>query len=108
MQTLLENKGPKLLVCHDMQGGYGDDSFLDGGTDPEQYFLTHWHIIDTFVYFSHHSITIPPPGWTDCSHRHGTKVGLTSIIDTQLSVDLDIKVSNPLTAISILKDLNSL
>ena len=28
----------------------------------ESYYFRHWANIDTFVYFSHHLLTIPPPG----------------------------------------------
>ena len=73
MQTACQ-VGPKLLVCHDLQGGYGQDSLFGGGTDPEQFALYAWHLIDTFVYFSHSLVTIPPPGWTGAAHLHGVKV----------------------------------
>ena len=66
--------GPKLLVCHDLQGGYGQDSLFGGGTDPEQFALYAWHLIDIFVYFSHNLVTIPPSGWTAAAHLHGVKV----------------------------------
>lgn len=66
--------GVKLLVCHDLQGGYGDDSLVSGSTDPEQFALYAWHLIDSFVYFSHNLVTIPPPGWTAAAHLHGVKV----------------------------------
>jgi len=69
-----EGTHPKLLVCHDLQGGYGDDSLLLGGSDPDQFSLCSWHLVDVFVYFSHSLVTIPPPGWTDAAHLHGTQV----------------------------------
>ena len=65
---------PRLLVCHDLQGGYGQDSLLEGGTDPNQFALYSWHLIDVFAYFAHSLVTIPPPSWTDAAHLHGTQV----------------------------------
>ncbi|KAK9829564.1 hypothetical protein WJX72_006515 [[Myrmecia] bisecta] len=66
---------PKLLVCHDMAGGYLEDRFaLFGGSDPDFFRIDAWAMIDTFVYFSHHLVTIPPPGWMDACHTHGVPV----------------------------------
>ncbi|KAJ9160380.1 hypothetical protein P3X46_025787 [Hevea brasiliensis] len=65
---------PRLLVCHDMQGGYGDDKWVQGGSNPEAYAIWHWYLIDVFVYFSHYLVTLPPPCWTNTAHRHGVKV----------------------------------
>lgn len=31
-------------------------------------------IIDTFIYFSHHFVTIPPFGWINAAHKHGVKI----------------------------------
>ncbi|KAK7305920.1 hypothetical protein VNO77_43833 [Canavalia gladiata] len=64
----------RLLVCHDMAGGYLDDKWIQGGTNPDAYAIWHWHLIDVFVYFSHSLVTIPPPCWTNTAHRHGVKV----------------------------------
>jgi hypothetical protein len=30
--------------------------------------------VDVFVYFSHHLVTVPPPGWIHAAHKHGVKV----------------------------------
>ncbi|XP_035695169.1 cytosolic endo-beta-N-acetylglucosaminidase-like [Branchiostoma floridae] len=65
---------PKTLVCHDMKGGYIEDRFVQGTWRDDCYLISHWQHIDTFVYFSHHFITLPPPGWTNAAHRHGVKV----------------------------------
>ncbi|GAQ78794.1 mannosyl-glycoprotein endo-beta-N-acetylglucosaminidase [Klebsormidium nitens] len=65
---------PRLLVCHDLQGGYEDDKLLQGGSNSNAYRIWHWRLIDVFVYFSHHLVTIPPAGWTDAAHRHDVKV----------------------------------
>lgn len=64
----------RVLVCHDMQGGYRDDAAPQGGANPEAYALWHWHLVDVFVYFSHYLVTLPPPCWTNAAHLHGVKV----------------------------------
>ncbi|RWS31301.1 cytosolic endo-beta-N-acetylglucosaminidase-like protein [Leptotrombidium deliense] len=63
--------GPKVLLCHDMKGGYLDDRFLAGSDKFDSYTFFHWSHIDLFVYFSHHLVTIPPITWTTAAHRNG-------------------------------------
>lgn len=70
----LQSDGEKILCCHDMQGGYLEDRYVLGGRDPHGYVFRHWHAIDGFVYFSHHFVTIPPPGWTNAAHKHGCPI----------------------------------
>lgn len=71
----IKNPGrPKMLVCHDMMGGYVGDHRSQGHTDSDLYLVRSWALIDTFVYFSHHRCTVPPPSWTDAAHRHCTRV----------------------------------
>lgn len=65
---------PRLLVCHDMAGGYKDDKWVQGGSNPDAYAIWHWYLMDVFVYFSHQLVTLPPPCWTNTAHRHGVKV----------------------------------
>ncbi|KAF5199306.1 Cytosolic endo-beta-n-acetylglucosaminidase [Thalictrum thalictroides] len=65
---------PRILVCHDMAGGYGDDKWVQGGTNEGAYAIWHWYLIDIFVYFSHSLVTIPPPCWINTAHKHGVKV----------------------------------
>ncbi|KAF3433345.1 hypothetical protein FNV43_RR24447 [Rhamnella rubrinervis] len=65
---------PRLLVCHDMAGGYGDDKWVQGGTNADAYAIWHWYLIDIFVYFSHSLVTLPPPCWINTAHKHGVKV----------------------------------
>lgn len=67
---------PQLLVCHDLAGGYTEGGLKEGG-DPaaQDYYISHaWRAIDSFVYFSHKFVTIPPWGWVAAAHQHGTKV----------------------------------
>ena len=69
-----ESRGrPKTLVCHDMMGGYLQDRFIDGCQE-DGYHFRHWSHIDIFVYFSHHFVTIPPPGWISAAKTHGVKI----------------------------------
>lgn len=66
---------PRMLVCHDMAGGYtDDDKWVQGGANEGAYAIWHWYLIDVFVYFSHNLVTIPPPCWTNAAHTHGVKV----------------------------------
>eukprot|EP00050_Salpingoeca_kvevrii_P022588 m.128667 g.128667 ORF g.128667 m.128667 type:complete len:821 (-) comp9754_c0_seq1:37-2499(-) len=65
---------PKLLVCHDMMGGYVQDQHPQGGDLADVFRLEHWHLIDIFVYFSHTFLSIPPPVWGNCAHMNGTKI----------------------------------
>ena len=64
---------PKTLVCHDMMGGYLQDRFLDGCNE-DGYHFRHWTNIDIFIYFSHHFVSIPPPGWISAAKTHGVQI----------------------------------
>ena len=65
---------PRLLVCHDMAGGYKDDKWVQGGSNGDAYAIWHWYLIDVFVYFSHNLVALPPVSWTNTAHQHGVKV----------------------------------
>ncbi|KFU85921.1 Cytosolic endo-beta-N-acetylglucosaminidase, partial [Chaetura pelagica] len=73
-QPPLHSKRPRTLVCHDMRGGYLEDRFIQGTTTRNPYVFYHWRYIDIFVYFSHHTVTIPPVCWTNAAHRNGVAV----------------------------------
>ncbi|THU86766.1 hypothetical protein K435DRAFT_970165 [Dendrothele bispora CBS 962.96] len=65
----------KLLVCHDYKGGYTESPF------ELAYTFQYWHTCDVFIYFSHHRVTVPPPGWTTAAHRQGVKMLGTLIFE---------------------------
>lgn len=71
---------PKLVVCHDFQGGYKEEPHQQG------YSLEHMHLVDTFIYFSHKRVSIPPVGWLAAASRTGTKVLGTLIFEWKESV----------------------
>ncbi|KAL9712325.1 hypothetical protein Ac2012v2_003562 [Leucoagaricus gongylophorus] len=64
-KTVLQGSQGKLLVCHDYKGGYVED--------PQglSYTFNYWSLTDSF---SHHRVTIPPPGWVNAAHRQGVKM----------------------------------
>ncbi|KAF8185185.1 glycoside hydrolase family 85 protein [Pholiota molesta] len=68
------NRG-KLLVCHDYKGGYTESLF------DRCYTFNFWSSCDTFIYFSHHRVTVPPPGWISAAHRQGVKMLGTLIFE---------------------------
>ncbi|KAH0904920.1 hypothetical protein HID58_044423 [Brassica napus] len=70
----LPNNRPRVLVCHDMKGGYVEDKWVQGCENDAGYAIWHWYLMDVFVYFSHSLVTLPPPCWTNTAHRHGVKI----------------------------------
>jgi mannosyl-glycoprotein endo-beta-N-acetylglucosaminidase len=71
--TTATNK-PKLLVCHDMKNNYLEDRYFQGSDKPDCYTFCHWNLVDAFVYFSHHLVTIPPESWINAAHENGTPI----------------------------------
>lgn len=80
ISSRLPDSRPKLVVCHDFQGGYNEDPRHRG------YSLEHMHLIDTFIYFSHKRVSIPPVGWLTAAATAGTKVLGTVIFEWAESV----------------------
>lgn len=65
---------PKVLLCHDFKGGYGQDAVIQGTFQSEcVYSLQYWQFIDIFIYFSHNRISIPPLTWTQSAHSNGVQ-----------------------------------
>lgn len=58
-----------------MMGGYKEDSDLQGlvGKGASTcYNFTHWSYIDTFIYFSHERVSLPPSHWINAAHSNNT------------------------------------
>ncbi|CAG8517867.1 3848_t:CDS:2 [Ambispora leptoticha] len=80
----------KVIACHDMAGGYIEDYFKIG------YSIQYWQYVDTFIYFSHNRIGVPPPQWTNAAHRNGVKVLGTLITEWQEAMlENDLWVRGP-------------
>lgn len=75
---------PKLLICHDYKGGYHDYEGVRPEAVPhELYSCEYLQYVDTFIYFSHKLVCIPPPSWTNAMHRNGVKILGTFMIEPQ-------------------------
>lgn len=71
--TLRRDQG-KLLVCHDMRGNYLNDVSSRGDAFGNAFQMTDFSCVDSFCYFAHHLICVPPVQWINVSHRHGTRI----------------------------------
>lgn len=76
----------EVTACHDFKGGYqsGHDLYPNGQYGMEYcmpYLLRYPEVIDKFIYFSHHCVTIPPAPWTNYLHRHSIPVLGTLIFE---------------------------
>lgn len=82
---------PQLLVCHDFQGGYTEKPHQKG------YTFEHWAYTDTFVYFSHKRVSLPPPCWIRAARQHGVAILGTLIFEwTESKADLKTLLDGPL------------
>ena len=65
----------KILVCHDMRNNYLEDRYFQGSDEGATSFsFYHWNLIDMFIYFSHHFITIPPESWINAAHTNNCRM----------------------------------
>ncbi|KAH8105427.1 glycosyl hydrolase family 85-domain-containing protein [Cristinia sonorae] len=69
----------RLLLCHDYKGGYIESP------SHRSYTFNFWSHCDTFIYFSHHRVTVPPSGWITAAHRQGVKMLGTLIFEHDTS-----------------------
>lgn len=72
-------KESKLYICHDMKGGYIEDTNFDCNTvennknENLEYRSLHLEQAEIFNYFSHYNITIPPLHWRLACRNASTK-----------------------------------
>jgi hypothetical protein len=79
-----EEKKANVLLCHDYAGNYHDyESVQEPEVEEEMYACEYLQYVDTFVYFSHKLVCVPPPTWTNTLHRNGVKVLGTIILEPQ-------------------------
>jgi mannosyl-glycoprotein endo-beta-N-acetylglucosaminidase len=72
----------KFLVCHDMRNNYLEDRYFQGCLNVADCFsFYHWNLIDTFIYFSHHLVTIPPESWINAAHENNCRIFGTFITE---------------------------
>nr|XP_022916664.1 cytosolic endo-beta-N-acetylglucosaminidase 1 isoform X2 [Onthophagus taurus] len=73
-ERINRDETPKVLICHDMMGGYLHDKYINGVNEGNGFTFHRWATTDIFCYFSHHFITIPTLPWINVAHRFGTAV----------------------------------
>ncbi|KAI8584447.1 hypothetical protein K450DRAFT_216450 [Umbelopsis ramanniana AG] len=69
-----------------MAGGYREDEMVQGNDYETIWSCQTWHLVDIFVYFSHHRITIPPVNFTNACHRNNVLSLGTFIVEWQEGV----------------------
>lgn len=73
-QTKVDPTKSQMIVCHDMRNNYLCDRYFQGFNDARDYTFYHWNLIDIFIYFSHHFITIPPESWINAAHENNVRM----------------------------------
>ncbi|KAI5367981.1 Putative glycoside hydrolase, family 85, cytosolic endo-beta-N-acetylglucosaminidase [Septoria linicola] len=77
-----DDERSKVMLIHDYAGGYNDYESAQGvEVFTEQYSCEYLQNVESFVYFSHHLVSVPPPTWTNTCHRNGVKVLGTFIVE---------------------------
>jgi endo-beta-N-acetylglucosaminidase D len=73
-----------LMLCHDYAGNYHDyEDARDVGVDEPFYACEYLQYVDSFVYFSHKLVCIPPATWINTLHRNGVRVLGTILFEPQ-------------------------
>jgi endo-beta-N-acetylglucosaminidase D len=78
-----EQKANVLLV-HDCSGNYHEYEAVQGtSVDEESYLCEYLQYVNTFIYFSHKVVCVPPPSWTNLLHRNGVQALGTLLVEPQ-------------------------
>ncbi|KZM26675.1 Mannosyl-glycoprotein endo-beta-N-acetylglucosaminidase [Ascochyta rabiei] len=73
-----------VLLCHDHAGNYHDyEGVSSTGLEDEEYACEYMQFFETFIYFSHKLVCVPPPTWTNALHRNGAKALGTILMEPQ-------------------------
>ncbi|CAG8535418.1 8876_t:CDS:2, partial [Acaulospora morrowiae] len=100
-QDKVDKRECKVVVCHDMAGGYIENFFNIG------YSIQYWQYVDVFIYFSHHRITVPPPQWTNAAHRNGVKILGTFITEWERDMlENELWVRGPHSGVPLYENTN--
>jgi len=79
----------KLMLIHDYAGNYHEYEAAQGAAvDAESYTCGYLQFVDTFVYFSHKLVCVPPSTWVNSCHRNGVQVLGTFLVEPG-SLDVD-------------------
>ncbi|KAH3965569.1 hypothetical protein HBI37_002250 [Parastagonospora nodorum] len=79
-------EGPKarVLLVHDYAGNYHDYENVQGADLAEEmYACEDLQYVDSFVYFSHKLVCVPPPTWANTLHRNGVLALGTILVEPQ-------------------------
>lgn len=86
ISPLADRGRSQISVCHDFKGGYqlGQDLYPIGEYGDKltvPYSLRFPELVDSFIYFSHHCVSVPPVGWSNYLHRYNIPVLGTLIFE---------------------------
>ena len=102
LQAHSDGKIDGLILCHDMMGGYVEDSNVQGevgAVKQRSYNFLYWEFVDIFIYFSHTRLTIPPVNWTNTAHRHGVRVLGTFITEWEAGANDNVLLLSEKTVV---------
>ncbi|KJX96965.1 glycosyl hydrolase family 85 protein [Zymoseptoria brevis] len=77
-----KNGKSRVMLIHDYKGGYNDyESCQGAAVEKDMYSCEFLQHVETFVYFSHKLVSVPPPTWTNTCHRNGVAALGTFLVE---------------------------